>query len=482
MEEKYIASIDLGSSKIALTVARIEGENIQVIYYEETPSEGIRNSCVFNPKMVEDALRIAVEKAESALKIKILQAVVNLPRYYVRQETATAKIERNAESGYISQEEVDNLKGFAVDSYPLDDSQRQTIYGAVAQSFATEEAIQEPEGNIVGMNSSFLEGNFKVFIGSRRYSENIDMIFNNLGIALAKKYFVPSILPIAVLKPDQQENGVALIDFGAGVTSVTLFTDHILRHYSAIPFGGKTITNDIRNECMISEQVAENIKKAYGGCMKDNLQTLAEKTLQIEEEESVRTRIPVKYLSEVITTRVKEIIDAILYEIQMSGFADQLRSGVVVTGGGANLLNCANYIKELSGYNVSIGFPRNLFSYEGCAQIKDPAATASVAMILAAKEDNMLSCTDKPPILRKTEEAEKKPLSNGEQTEATLAGTRESSERNGRLFEPEAFGPEVEKPKKVKVPKKPKPEGPKIGEILWRKLGNLFEDMKDEEV
>ena len=67
--------------------------------------------------------------------------------------------------------------------------------------------------------------------------------------------------------------------------------------------------------------------------MKDNLQTLAEKTLQIEEE-SVRTRIPVKYLSEVITTRVKEIIDAILYEIQMSGFADQLRSGVVVTGAG----------------------------------------------------------------------------------------------------------------------------------------------------
>ena len=246
MEEKHIASIDLGSSKIALTVARIEGENIQVVYYEETPSEGIRNSYVFNPKMVEDTLRIAIEKAESTLKIKILQAVVNLPRYYVRQETATAKIERNAESGYISQEEVDNLKGFAVDSYPLDDSERQTIYGAVAQSFATEEAIQEPEGNIVGMNSSFLEGNFKVFIGSRRYTENIDMIFNNLGIALAKKYFVPSILPIAVLKPDQQENGVALIDFGAGVTSVTLFTDHILRHYSAIPFGGKTITNDIR--------------------------------------------------------------------------------------------------------------------------------------------------------------------------------------------------------------------------------------------
>lgn len=87
MEEKHIASIDLGSSKIALTVARIEGENIQVVYYEETPSEGIRNSYVFNPKMVEDTLRIAIEKAESTLKIKILQAVVNLPRYYVDRKS-----------------------------------------------------------------------------------------------------------------------------------------------------------------------------------------------------------------------------------------------------------------------------------------------------------------------------------------------------------------------------------------------------------
>lgn len=496
MEEKYIASTDLGSSKIALSVARIEGENIQVVYYEETPSAGIRNSYVFNPKMVEDTLRTAVDKAEAALKIKILQAVVNLPRYYVREETATAKIERNADSGYISQEEVDNLKGVAIDSYPLDDSQRQTIYGAVAQSFSTEDAMQETEGNIVGMNSAFLEGNFKAFIGSRRYTENIDMIFNNLGIALAKKYFVPSILPMAVLKPDQKENGVALIDFGAGVTSVTLFTDNILRHYSAIPFGGKTITNDIRTECMISAKVAENIKKAYGGCMPDKLQTLADKALQIEEEENIKTRIPVKYLSEVITARVKEIIDAILYEIQMSGFADLLRSGVVVTGGGANLLNCANYIKDLSGYNVSVGYPRNLFSYEGCPQIKDPAAVASVAMILAAKDDNMLSCTDKPPVLSRSEGSgneETEPEYTQEDPASTASAPgdgavpeagEEPETPQGRLFDPDMFGPKEIKRKPKKAPKesKTKPEGSKFGQIIWKKLGNLFEDMKDEEV
>ena len=42
MEEKYIAAIDLGTSKIALTVAKINGNDIQIVYYKETPSEGIR--------------------------------------------------------------------------------------------------------------------------------------------------------------------------------------------------------------------------------------------------------------------------------------------------------------------------------------------------------------------------------------------------------------------------------------------------------
>ena len=34
--EKNIVAIDLGSSKIALTVAKVSGDDIQIIYYRET--------------------------------------------------------------------------------------------------------------------------------------------------------------------------------------------------------------------------------------------------------------------------------------------------------------------------------------------------------------------------------------------------------------------------------------------------------------
>ena len=45
--DKYIVSIDLGTSKIALTVATVEGNDVQIIYYRESPSAGIKYSGIF---------------------------------------------------------------------------------------------------------------------------------------------------------------------------------------------------------------------------------------------------------------------------------------------------------------------------------------------------------------------------------------------------------------------------------------------------
>ena len=399
MEERYIASVDLGTSRIAICIAKIQGQDVQVVYYKETPSEGIRYSYVFNPKKVETVLCEAVSEAQQELKIKIMQVIVGLPRYYVRQETASASIERTQEDSQIQESEIRMLKSTALESYPLNDSNNEVIYGAVAQSFSTEENVNELESDIVGMTAAKLEGNFKVFIGNRRHSINIDNVFNGMGIAIAKKYFIPGITAKAVLKEEQMENGVALIDLGAGVSSVTIFKGKIMRFYAAIPFGGNSITNDIKSECNISFSLADNIKMAYGACMPNKLSALGEKSLRIDDENDVPIKqLTVKYLSEIITARMKEIIDALLYQIQISGYAteDDLRAGVVVTGGGSELVNCTNYIKEISGYSVSAGTPRHFFSCEGCLDAKSASAATSMGMILSAKSDRLLNCTTRP--------------------------------------------------------------------------------------
>ena len=350
--EKHIVAIDLGSSKIALTVAKVNGEDIQIIYYKETPSAGIRYSSVFNASHVSVPLAKAIREAENELGIKITQAVVGMPKFPIRQETSNATIPDRGEDQDITSEDIADLKRFAQSLYPINDPTKEAIYGAVAQSFSNGEDFQIIEDDIVGMTSDTLEGNFKIFIGKKSDLTKIDTVMTKVEIAAMRKYFTAESTAKAVLKASEMENGVALIDFGGGCTSVSIYHGNIMRHYASIPFGGRNITHDIKTECQISEHLAENIKLEYGACMPDKLLSLSDKILNIRGDGAEPDKqLSVKYLSEIITARVEEIMMAILYEIEQSGFADMLRSGIVVTGGCAQTANLGNLIYDISGYS-----------------------------------------------------------------------------------------------------------------------------------
>lgn len=466
MQERYIATADLGTSKIALSVATVLGEDIQIIYYKETPSDGgIRNSRVMNPVKVQKALKEAIATAEQELKIKILQIVVGLPRYGVHQEVASARIDRSTPDSCISQEEVDTLKSMAIQDYPLDDIEHEVIYGAVAQSFSVDDLFQANEMDIVGTTSDFLEGNFKVFVGKKKASSNIDVCLNGLGVAPAKKIFLPHAVAGAVLTSEEKENGVALIEIGAGVTSLTIYQGRIMRYYAAIPFGGSNITYDIKYECGFGDSLAENIKLAFGACMPEKLLSMSEKVIRINDEETGSyEQLPVKYLSEVITSRTKEIFNAILYLIQASGFAERLRSGVVLTGGGANLANIAPLLKEMSGYNVRMGYPRRYFSASGCPGIGETGAVSSVGMILQAARDPYLNCVE-----------EGTPAEEEEETQAPV----EVMSYKDTVFEEQTekapAAPVKQKPAKPAKDRKP------FGTILIKKMKDKVTGIMDKE-
>jgi len=395
MEERYIASVDLGTSKLAVCVASIEDQNVQIIYYKESPSEGIRNSRVTNPGIADKFVRNAIAEAQQTLRIKIQQVVVGLPRWQVRQETASASAEREDDSRFISESEIRFLKSEALKTYPLNDEKREIIYGAVAQSYSTEDCINEPESEIIGMSAEKIEGKFKVFIGSKRLSTNLDELFGSMQIGIARKFFIPGITAKAVLGSEEMKSGVALVDIGAGVSSVTIFKDNLMRYYAAIPFGGDCVTRDIESICGFSFKMAEEIKKAYGACLPDKLSTLGEKELHIMDDDGrLLRKLSIKVLSEIVNARMEEIINALLYKIQESGLSseDYLKKGIVVTGGGAEMLNCVNLFKELSGYSVKLGLPKKYVSCDGCPEASEASASTAIGMILAVKGDKSINC------------------------------------------------------------------------------------------
>ena len=478
MEERYIAAVDLGTSKTALAVARVEGEDVQVIYYKERPSAGVRYGYVFNPQRASDVLKEMVRSAETELHIRILQMVVGLPRYYVRQEIAKAEVPRGPHHGRITREDVESLKNIALDTYPLDNPEKEIIFGAVAQSIETDEIIQATEEDVVGMISEKFMGYYKTFVGTRKNRTNIDNIFNDTGIALSKTCFTPITTAKAVLTANEMNNGVALLEFGAGVTSVTVFQGGILRHYASIPFGAASVTEDIRLECGFSTALAENIKLAYGACMPEKLASMSEKIIKVvNEENGAEKDLPVRYLSEIITCREKEIIEAMLYEIERSGMADTLRSGLVITGGGAAMTGLANLIKEMSGYNVRMGYPLRKFSATGCPGAMETAAATVISMVMACKDDRYVNCIEQLP--------SQEPEEQVPEPEAEEAAPERPEDA---LFNKDEFGPEQkpEKKKPVKEPKqkkdrKPSPIWTKITGKLGDTLNSLFDDMVDNQ-
>jgi len=261
-------------------------------------------------------------------------------------------------------------------------------------------------------------------------------------------------------------SGVALVDVGAGVTSVAIYHGGIMRYYASIPFGGKVITNDIRTECSVSEDLAEKIKRRFGACLPGKLANLSEKVLQIRLEPPFK-EVPVRYISEIIDCRCREIIEAVLYYIQESGLQNSLRSGLVITGGGAELANFIPLIKEMSGYEARKGYPRYMFSASVGSGVYSTGATSAIGMVLCAKEDHLPDCVTRPEIPEEPVEEE--------MIEVEVEVQEEVPVTPELLFAPEEFGDPVPKEEVPKTPKKrtvkvPKKEGTGFLSIFWSKV------------
>jgi len=389
--ERYIVAIDLGTTRISLTVARTDMGNVDIVFHDSAPSAGVNRGSVQNPRNAADVVRRLVSKAESELEIKIEQAVVGYPKYYIREVSGEASMGIDA-SSEITEETISALKDMAETKIELEDTEMN--YAAVSQSFGDSDSIGIREQDMVGRMSDYIEGNFKMFIGRKNHSDAIENVFNKVGICPIRKYFTPCTTAEAVLDASDMENGVALVDMGGGVTSVSVFVGGVLRHYASIPFGGHSVTSDIRSQCAIDDQLAENIKMGFGFSLSDRLQSLSDRIIRIKSatlDRDSSKHIPVKLLCEIIEAREREIIDAILYEIEQSGCADELRCGLVITGGAVEMGGISTLWQEMSGYNVHIGYAKNRFSAE-CLDIRRTDITTNIGMILSAREEHNINC------------------------------------------------------------------------------------------
>ena len=188
-----------------------------------------------------------------------------------------------------------------------------------------------------------------------------------------------------MLTADEIEAGVALVDIGGGTTDVAVFYDDVIRHTAVIPFGGNVVTKDIKEGCSILLRQAELLKVQFGSALGDIAQE--DKVVTIPGISGREPKeISFKSLAYIIQSRMEEIIDAVLYEIENSGCAEKLSAGIVLTGGGAMLKHLPQLVKFKTGYDVRIGVPSEHVTGEMEEDMNQPMFATSVGLIIKGYE------------------------------------------------------------------------------------------------
>jgi len=230
-----------------------------------------------------------------------------------------------------------------------------------------------------------LEANFHVITAQVGAVRNIIRCVEKAGLKPKELVLEPFASAVATLDEDELREGVALVDIGGGTTDVAIFLDNIIRHTAVIPFGGNVITKDIKTGLSILEKQAELLKVKFGSAM------------YTEDQENVMVSIPglrgrepkeiaVKNLSEIIGARYKEIIDLVYHQIKVSGYENKLMTGIVITGGGAQIRNLKQLVAFVTGKETRIGYPNEHLGSESKDAVVSPMYATGVGLVMKGFE------------------------------------------------------------------------------------------------
>jgi cell division protein FtsA len=198
---------------------------------------------------------------------------------------------------------------------------------------------------------------------------------------VAPRLIIPSAIASAkaVLNESQMENGVAVIDMGGATTSVAVFEEGDLQYVGVVPLGGSNITNDLAIGLKTDPEIAEKVKLSHAVAMirKEH------EGISLKHDKEVLT-FDSNEIDEIVDARLEEIFEAVQKELKKAGRAGKLPSGVVLTGGTANMKHMADYAKQALGLAARVGKPAG---YGGVSDdAEKPEFAAAVGLMLADAE------------------------------------------------------------------------------------------------
>lgn len=287
--------IDIGTSKVAVTIGQIREGLISVLAIGSAPNSGLRRGVIIDSDEVVSSLSAALEDAHRKSGIAIDHAMVSVSGVGTKTLDSKSIVAITSGDEGISAADIDNVTESAravalppnyeiIHSFPI-------IY-----TIDNQEQSKDP----LGMKGTRLEGEILVVGVPTANVNSLVRIINQADIALDGLIFAPLASARAVLNKKQKEQGVILLDIGAGTTSYAVFEEGDLIDTNVLPIGSSHITNDIAIGLKTTLEIAERVKTQY---VDANPESASDKIIDLSKIEGSKEEG--KFPSSEITTIVE---------------------------------------------------------------------------------------------------------------------------------------------------------------------------------
>ncbi|RTL51628.1 MAG: cell division protein FtsA [Bradyrhizobiaceae bacterium] len=375
-----VAALDIGTSKIACLIARLKPcpssemlrgrtHSVELIGMSHVRSRGVKAGAVSDLNECEHSVRHAVALAERMAKVRVESVLLSVSAGRLSGQLIEASAETR--NGAVAQSDIDRVIGAGMRHAT---AEGRTILHALPVSYALDgvKGVRDPRGMVahqfgVDMN---------VVTADAPAAKNLMLVVERCHLNVEAMAASPYLAGLSLLTDDEADLGAAVVEMGAGTTTIAVYSGGHFVHASGFALGGQHVTMDLARGIGASIADAERIKTLYGTVLtggSDAREMVSVKAAAGHERDAphIFSRATI---SNIVRQRVEEIFEMVRDRLVESPFAAEPRARVVLSGGASQLTGVPELASRILGRDVRVGRPL------GFSRLPNEAKSASFAV------------------------------------------------------------------------------------------------------
>lgn len=322
-----LASLDIGSTKVALAIAQLNGSAWEVVSIAQAPHKGFHQGQMIDAKEISLAVRKVKAEVElvSGLSIDSVYvsfADITLERVFSKGTVAVKKI--------VTEKDIETVQQSALESAQIR-SDREVLFSQSQQYKIDNQRFEESP---IGHRANALETTMTIITAHKKNVLLARECIESCGLNI--KEIIPQSLATAyaLTTAEQQKQGIAVVDIGGMLTDIIAYKNGKVMMVSALPVGGVNFTQDLAIALKTPQIFAEKIKKTYGAALAD---IVSSEIIPIESIKNEPCSADTRFISEVLEARSEETLSFIFKKMNEEDLLFNLTEGIIITGGGSQL-------------------------------------------------------------------------------------------------------------------------------------------------